>query len=1222
MPFVATTDWPEDQPQFDDWLQSHNRVLSQRARIAGIHSYFATDTRVWIEVDVPTTWLATTTNATSYSLGAFTPKPNALLVVFIAVSATSVSTATCAGGSLTWNQLFGTGLVYNSTSKAYAFYAQVGASPSSTTITVSGLTGGSGSVMGVWQITGHNKIKPIAQTISSTGTATTNPSVTFATARNTKNATLAAYGNSLSPAGSTQPSGWTLDANLGYATPTSGGAGGHRATGETATGVTFTNASSSWGMFGIEVNAEDVGFGPPLFVNYPDRVDLPKYHARHQPFRGELWPVAGISLPYTLVDALGSRLLLYWGSSSARYSGGTWTPIVGASTLTQATGANQPTSDTSTYYNSDLALSFDGVNDIVSNGSLPEITTSPAIGNRQRLMAFVFKATTASGTLRTIAKMGPNSVSINADDKLHVEPGGGTDAVSNTTVNDSVTRRVIIVCDDATGVLTLYINRVAQTTTGDDSVNHDWGSPVQSDALELGSDTTNFYPGLVGDVCFAVSAASTPFSSTDLDNVDRALREYVSGPASVTFFEAKFPDAFPGPRLRANGDGPSFYADSGDIVPPPPAPTQFPTSYPDVLFRPPGGHNQPGFALYPVPIVAAPTPTQQPVSYPDVLSRVLFSPAQQEASSASIGVPERTVPLADVDFVDVMRRPTMPASEQLPWTSSPKPERRAPLADTSFPERIPRPVVPSAEQPYVSGEEPAPERTMLLSDVDWPDRIVRPVYAAPEQPWAPLFAPAPERNAPLYDVEYPDRVPRPSTPAAEQPYVTGQPPQPERTMPLADTSFPERPGRPGPTFWHHAFSWYTVTPAAVVAPALSDVEFPERILRPTPMHSRDFFALYTVPILQPPAPALSDRLFPDAVRRPMPWAWQQAYAYGESPRLNVGVGDSELAKYPDAVARWSLAAANQLAPTSEPPRPERTSPLAVAIHPDVPTRPLMRADRQVAWTTSTKPERPVPLLDALGPSALPRIPRESVSGRVGIVPLEVVAPSPRADYPERVPRLPPRTREGAIAVSFQLAPPPPVPQLQARYYPDAIQRLAPLQFLDAVPQPFWGTFVSAPNPEFGRLVWSLALATELTFSVTTTTAGDVEPETPTTTLPFVPSTSTAHVVGDTSTVSTLVWSVDMTICIGAIAKLALQVQVSGVLTDPTTIALQVQAPSQRASDSYTTYTLGANLTHDGVGLFTGLVDCTEAGVWLFKWGTTGTAQGASQGSFYVDDPEF
>lgn len=200
----------------------------------------------------PVAELASTSNATSYALGAFTPSANATLVVLVFATGTAAS-GSMSGGGLTWTKK--TDFAYNTNDRCYVFWANTGASPGSTTITFD-CTGdaATGCVMMVFQFTGSdvNRADPIRQFKTGTGTAA-NPSVTFDSAMDTLNGYCAGFGIPRNPPTSTAPGSWTEIADTGYGTPTSGATGAYRAGGESGSTVTFTSASGNWGMVAVEV---------------------------------------------------------------------------------------------------------------------------------------------------------------------------------------------------------------------------------------------------------------------------------------------------------------------------------------------------------------------------------------------------------------------------------------------------------------------------------------------------------------------------------------------------------------------------------------------------------------------------------------------------------------------------------------------------------------------------------------------------------------------------------------------------------------------------------------------------------------------------------------------------------------------------------------------------------------------------------------------------------
>ncbi len=203
-----------------------------------------------------------TANASSYSMSAFTPSANSLLVVFVAVSTSALAAPTMTGGSLTWvRQVVSTGI-----DSLYLFYAIVGGSPVSTTITFD-CTGdaGTGCIMMMAQYTGHDTTTPIRQTKNAGPTSSTNATVTFDSALLTANGYFIGWGGQLSSAtNSVPPGGWTEGDDSIYSTPSRNGASAYRAGGETTAGpFTFTNSSTNWAALGVEVNVDSGGGGAP-----------------------------------------------------------------------------------------------------------------------------------------------------------------------------------------------------------------------------------------------------------------------------------------------------------------------------------------------------------------------------------------------------------------------------------------------------------------------------------------------------------------------------------------------------------------------------------------------------------------------------------------------------------------------------------------------------------------------------------------------------------------------------------------------------------------------------------------------------------------------------------------------------------------------------------------------------------------------------------------------
>lgn len=85
--------------------------------------------------------------------------------------------------------------------------------------------------------------------------------------------------------------------------------------------------------------------------------------------------------------------------------------------------------------------------------------------------------------------------------------------------------------------------------------------------------------------------------------------------------------------------------------------------------------------------------------------------------------------------------------------------------------------------------------------------------------------------------------------------------------------------------------------------------------------------------------------------------------------------------------------------------------------------------------------------------------------------------------------------------------------------------------------------------------------------------------------------------------------------IGDVATLVGTFTVAGVATDPTTITLIVRTPA----GVETTYTYAlTELTKVSPGVFTRDQECTEAGVWAYRFVGTGDVKSAGERQFRVN----
>lgn len=169
---------------------------------------------------------ADTSNVTSYPSGSFTPALNELLVVFV------IAAATVAAGSMTDSQSLGftkitSGVFNTGADTMYLFIANNLAAASAMTVTFD-CTGdaATGAIILVAGVSGMSRkgsaaAKQSAKQENQAGGNT--PSVVFGSLPTTGNPILVALANGANPATVTPPSGYTEQADTGFATPNRGG---------------------------------------------------------------------------------------------------------------------------------------------------------------------------------------------------------------------------------------------------------------------------------------------------------------------------------------------------------------------------------------------------------------------------------------------------------------------------------------------------------------------------------------------------------------------------------------------------------------------------------------------------------------------------------------------------------------------------------------------------------------------------------------------------------------------------------------------------------------------------------------------------------------------------------------------------------------------------------------------------------------------------------------
>lgn len=209
---------------------------------------------------------ASTTNATSYASGSFTPAANDLLYCFIHVSGSVFVPTMADSQNLGWDYV-GSAFDAVSANTVHLFVANTPALASAMTVTFScvGGTTASGAIVNPNRVAGMIKYggfairqwKPSSNNVAASTTA-----ITFGAATLAGNPIVGAIGNSTNAATLTPPTGYTELADVGYATPTTGLESVALAAG--SAGVTTvpwgSNSASAWGGIIVELDASTTGW--------------------------------------------------------------------------------------------------------------------------------------------------------------------------------------------------------------------------------------------------------------------------------------------------------------------------------------------------------------------------------------------------------------------------------------------------------------------------------------------------------------------------------------------------------------------------------------------------------------------------------------------------------------------------------------------------------------------------------------------------------------------------------------------------------------------------------------------------------------------------------------------------------------------------------------------------------------------------------------------------
>jgi hypothetical protein len=210
-----------------------------------------------VQFSAPTAAVGSTTNTTSYALAAFTPSANTLLVVAVSASGT-LSAGAMSGGSLTWTKK--TGLTKDGANVFQIWYAKVGSSPASTTVTWTCTDdAATGAILTVVQV--QNYDASLADPLANIGTASstsTSPAAGLTSVPAFNSGILTFWtGNVNSATQSTPPTGFTEINEASYNTPASGQAASYANYGYTSAAassyVHTATTSTSWAAYTMEI---------------------------------------------------------------------------------------------------------------------------------------------------------------------------------------------------------------------------------------------------------------------------------------------------------------------------------------------------------------------------------------------------------------------------------------------------------------------------------------------------------------------------------------------------------------------------------------------------------------------------------------------------------------------------------------------------------------------------------------------------------------------------------------------------------------------------------------------------------------------------------------------------------------------------------------------------------------------------------------------------------
>lgn len=203
--------------------------------------------------------------AHTYTTGSFTPAANDLIVVSVGLSGvtnfTGLTYSVTDSAGQSYTQADSTDSGSGMPRSAAVFVANTLSSSSARTVSVaiSGLSGATptGCNISVERVSGMTLTGSSAilqHAVASSNTSGT-PAPAFASAALTTSVCVGCVGQATNPAAMTAPSGWTNDANIGYASPATGLNACHINSGFTGTTVTWGSSSSTqWSAVIVELD--------------------------------------------------------------------------------------------------------------------------------------------------------------------------------------------------------------------------------------------------------------------------------------------------------------------------------------------------------------------------------------------------------------------------------------------------------------------------------------------------------------------------------------------------------------------------------------------------------------------------------------------------------------------------------------------------------------------------------------------------------------------------------------------------------------------------------------------------------------------------------------------------------------------------------------------------------------------------------------------------------